>query len=230
MCPFYNACLLLITNFFASQLALLLMQRGADVNAQTKSGWIPMHFSVNTGILELVELLHSHGGRADIVNEWMKTPLDIAKERKNDEMLEILKKRPGTAPAIYAQEPEVQTIVIEAPKALNNAPKHPLESPRSKTTPNLGKFTNRVTVPMPSKSPRRAESIVAPKEEAPQPPTSKPLPQTPADDSLKTRSIRNNPEIIRLSKEVVGLKSDVEFLKNELAKVLERLDRSQTDL
>ena len=60
-------------------MALLLIQRGADVNAQTKSGWIPMHFAVNTGLLELVELLHSHGGRADIVNEWMKTPLDIAK-------------------------------------------------------------------------------------------------------------------------------------------------------
>lgn len=29
------------------------------------------------------------------MNEWMKTPIDIAKERHNEEMLEILKRRPG---------------------------------------------------------------------------------------------------------------------------------------
>ena len=123
-----------------TKLALLLIQRGADVNAQTKSGWIPMHFAVNTGLLELVELLHSHGGRADIVNEWMKTPLDIAKERKNEEMLEVLKKRPGT----FVPQARTPSTSAEGPPpvaAARVAPDSPrtkgLAGPRNKTTPNL---------------------------------------------------------------------------------------------
>lgn len=85
-----------------TKLALLLIQRGADVNCQTKTGWVPMHFAVNTGLVELVELLHSFGGRSDIVNEWMRTPLDIAKERKNEEILEIIKRKPGATTRTHA--------------------------------------------------------------------------------------------------------------------------------
>ena len=55
-----------------------------------------MHFAVNTGNHELAEMLRAHGARADVVNEWLKAPLDLAKDRKDDVMLEILKRKPGT--------------------------------------------------------------------------------------------------------------------------------------
>lgn len=108
----------------------LLLERGADPNAQTKAGWTSMHFAVkrdkerkekqgvfhsqiqvNQGAHELAELLRDFGGRADVVNEWLRCPSDIAKvrtsrfcclflsfsfqDKKDEVMIEILKKKAG---------------------------------------------------------------------------------------------------------------------------------------
>jgi hypothetical protein len=174
-----------------TKIALLLLQRGADVNTQTKTGWIPMHFAVNTGLLELVELLNSYGGRADIVNEWMRTPLDIAKERKNEEMLDILKRRPGVAPVVVPVTPRVEKPAAAATPASNGKPI---------STATSGGFASSASK-IPQKSPR-ANTILPPTQDAPLPPATltKPLPATPSDveagsnnGTVKVRSIRGGP-------------------------------------
>ena len=42
--------------------AQLLLERGAAVNAKTKSGWTPCHFAASDGNVELMRLLVEHGG------------------------------------------------------------------------------------------------------------------------------------------------------------------------
>ena len=75
------------------KLVLLLLQRGAEVNAQTQTGWTALHFAVKQSAKELAELLRSHGARADIVNEWLKAPIDIARDKNDTEMLEVLTRK-----------------------------------------------------------------------------------------------------------------------------------------
>ena len=194
-----------------TKIALLLLQRGADVNMQTKTGWIPMHFAVNTGLVELVELLNANGGRADIVNEWMKTPLDIAKERKNEEMLEVLKRRPGAvapapAPVVPTtpQQQQQAAALSLTPRAVSGGGsvrgQSSSSSSPSSSVPGgwqsagaIGQVSKSPPLP-PSKSPR-AHTIVAPTEAAPLPPTAKPLPAPPTEGAVeipatKVRSIR----------------------------------------
>ncbi len=77
------------------KLALVLLQRGANVNAQTKSGWTALHFAAKDGSKELAELLRSYGARSDIANEWLKTPTDIARDKNDQEVLEILLSKDG---------------------------------------------------------------------------------------------------------------------------------------
>ncbi len=54
------------------EMASLLLHRGANVNAQTGTGWSGLHFATNAENVELVRLLRAYGGRADLINEWLK--------------------------------------------------------------------------------------------------------------------------------------------------------------
>lgn len=180
------------------------------MNAQTKTGWAPMHFAVNTGILELVELLHASGGRSDIVNEWMKTPGDIAKERKYDDMVEVLRKKPGsitqrTMSQSAGSDAVSSGSLTPSSNNANNgpsplkpvaasrgaAPHHNITANQVFSDPLSNSDLQQQAVPMtpeakrptpPPKSPRiQAQSIRAPSQEAPLPPINKPLPMTPTE-------------------------------------------------
>jgi ankyrin repeat protein len=54
------------------EIASLLLARGANVNAQTGTGWAGLHFATNSDNEEMVRLLRAYGGRADLINEWLK--------------------------------------------------------------------------------------------------------------------------------------------------------------
>lgn len=100
------------------ELANLLLQSGANVNAQTSSGWTAMHFAVNGENLELIRLLRAFGGKADIVNEWLKTPFDLAKDKENATMIKLLQTNPSelSIPDLPTSSPEIDTDVLLSPK------------------------------------------------------------------------------------------------------------------
>jgi hypothetical protein len=68
----------------------LLLEHGADVNAQSQAGWIPLHRASYYGPLEVVRLLLEHG--ADVEAKYDgKTALQVAAEEGHDEVVELLR-------------------------------------------------------------------------------------------------------------------------------------------
>jgi ankyrin repeat protein len=107
-------------------MVLVLLQRGADPNVQTQSGWTALHFAVKNSNKDIAELLRSYGARSDIMNEWMKGLFlflvldifftfsiffslftaagDLAREKNDVEMMELLRK-----PALRSNNAKHQT-------------------------------------------------------------------------------------------------------------------------
>jgi ankyrin repeat protein len=119
-------------------IARVLLERGADVNTQTKAGWTPMHFAVNKSSIEMAELLRDFGGKSDTLNEWLKSPTDIARDKKDEAMLLVLRRKgnarsaerrtdePAAASASVSPRPSAEpvesTAVAAAPIVAENAP------------------------------------------------------------------------------------------------------------
>jgi ankyrin repeat protein len=72
-------------------LTALLIDQGADVNAKTEYGNAPLHLAVWTGHLDVVQLLITVGADVNCKNRE-GTPLDIAVDRKNIKIAELLRK------------------------------------------------------------------------------------------------------------------------------------------
>lgn len=69
-----------------------ILQRGIDVNHQDKLGNTALHYAViRERPAELVALLLKYGARKDIRNKEGKTPLDIAIEKGNSRIIDMLK-------------------------------------------------------------------------------------------------------------------------------------------
>ncbi len=95
-----------------------LLERGADPNLQTKSGWTAMHFAVNASAHDLSNMLKDFGARSDVVNEWLKAPTDIAKDKHDEVMMEILKRKAGPLvdPVMVKAAPKPQ-VALSLPVA-----------------------------------------------------------------------------------------------------------------
>lgn len=68
----------------------MLLDRGADPNAQSASGGTPLHTAAFTGDLAVIQMLLAAGGSSHIKNEKGLTPLDIARDRSNSEAAALL--------------------------------------------------------------------------------------------------------------------------------------------
>ncbi|KAN0131543.1 Ankyrin repeat-containing domain protein [Lactarius tabidus] len=64
----------------ALNVALLLLERGADVNAQDKDHGTPLHLASSLGILEIARLLLDHGATANVENIHGQTPLHLVSQ------------------------------------------------------------------------------------------------------------------------------------------------------
>ncbi len=75
-------------------LVTILLDGGADPNAQQSGGWTALHTAAIGGDLAVVQLLLSRGALAWIEAYDMTRPLDFAIERRHHEIVRLLKKQP----------------------------------------------------------------------------------------------------------------------------------------
>ncbi|HEX2718499.1 MAG TPA: ankyrin repeat domain-containing protein [Gemmatimonadaceae bacterium] len=67
-----------------AQVARLLVDGGADVNAVQHGGWTPIHQAAANGDRETAELLIARGAQRDVANDAGVTPAAIAHQRGHD--------------------------------------------------------------------------------------------------------------------------------------------------
>jgi ankyrin repeat protein len=66
------------------EIAKLLIDKGADVNAKTKDNMTPLHNAAQNGCDEIIELLLNSGANVNAKNIFGQTPLHIASMYKSD--------------------------------------------------------------------------------------------------------------------------------------------------
>ena len=72
------------------RLAELLLEHGADVNAQNKDHETPLHLASRLRLHEMARFLLNHGAKVDVMNSEGKTPLQLATRRKGKAMRRLL--------------------------------------------------------------------------------------------------------------------------------------------
>ena len=75
------------------EIVRMLVDKAADPNAKAQSGSTPLHTVGFTGDRESLQLLLAHGADRSIRNNDGKTSLDIARERGNQEVADLLAAR-----------------------------------------------------------------------------------------------------------------------------------------
>jgi uncharacterized protein len=72
------------------EVARLLVESGADVNATAAGGYTPLHLAASNGNREMVELLLEAGANRAVPCDQGKTPADYARERGHADMVAVL--------------------------------------------------------------------------------------------------------------------------------------------
>lgn len=75
------------------EIARALIAAGADVNAEQRHGWTPLHGAADSGDRELVELLLARGADPHAKHQEGKTALDLARENGHAEVVAVLEQR-----------------------------------------------------------------------------------------------------------------------------------------
>ncbi|MFL5330029.1 MAG: ankyrin repeat domain-containing protein [Gemmataceae bacterium] len=75
------------------EIAEMLLNRGANVNAKAAEGVVPLHEASRMGHIELARLLLKHGADANAIDNKGKSPLDWARE--SPEMAKLLRDHGG---------------------------------------------------------------------------------------------------------------------------------------
>jgi uncharacterized protein len=70
----------------------ILLQHGAEVEAQQPQGFTPLHQAAHAGHLQLVELLLRYGASCNTISKDGHTPLDMAQEKGWADVAAILEK------------------------------------------------------------------------------------------------------------------------------------------
>jgi Ankyrin repeats (3 copies) len=69
----------------------LLLEHGADIDAQDEDGWTPLYSASVRGAVEVVRLLLEHGADVEVKDNAGKTALQEAAEEGEDEVVELLR-------------------------------------------------------------------------------------------------------------------------------------------
>lgn len=73
-----------------AEVARLLLEHGAAVDARQEGGWTPLHAAAQSGDVELVTLLLDHGADPALGNDHGKTAVALAEEKGHAEVLKLL--------------------------------------------------------------------------------------------------------------------------------------------
>jgi ankyrin repeat protein len=71
----------------------LLLEHGADINAQNQAGRTPLHRASFNGAVEVVRLLLEHGADVEVKDKYGKTALQLAAREGRDEVVKLLRER-----------------------------------------------------------------------------------------------------------------------------------------
>jgi len=77
------------------EIARLLIQHGANVNARAANDFTPLHESAASGKIDFARLLIEHGADVNAKTTDGKTPLDYAREYNQQDMVELLSNSAG---------------------------------------------------------------------------------------------------------------------------------------
>lgn len=69
-----------------------LLKAGADINAKGENGFTPLHYAVEQGNYNIVNLLIYFGANKSVKNEFNETALDLAVNLDESEIEKFLKK------------------------------------------------------------------------------------------------------------------------------------------
>ena len=83
------------------EIAELLIDEGADMNARTQEGWAPLHWAVGNGYKENIELLIAKGADVNAKTKRGETPLDWVEEEKHKEIVDLLRNHGGKYSTIH---------------------------------------------------------------------------------------------------------------------------------
>ena len=72
------------------EIARMLIEHGANVNARAASDFTPLYESAASGRIEFARLLLEHGADVNAKTSDGKTPLDYAREHGHEDMVELL--------------------------------------------------------------------------------------------------------------------------------------------
>ncbi|VDM41616.1 unnamed protein product [Toxocara canis] len=90
------------------EVARLLLENGAEVNAQDKGGLIPLHNASSYGHLEIAALLIEHGALVDQPDKWGFTPLHEAAQKGRTQICSLLLSHGAN---VYAETHEGQLAI-----------------------------------------------------------------------------------------------------------------------
>ena len=88
---FDSVALILAARDNSVEMVKLLIDHGADVNVRTSNGWAPMFATAFWNSVEAAKLLIDHGADVNVRDDDGDTPLQLAKQRSNEEMVTLLR-------------------------------------------------------------------------------------------------------------------------------------------
>jgi len=103
--------------------ARLLVESGADVDARSEFGYTPLHVAAMEGYLDVARLLVESGADVDARDKKGRTPLDLARKGGHREVMKLLKSarrgrlvQPAKQRPVESQRVEQLLVSVEAPQ------------------------------------------------------------------------------------------------------------------
>lgn len=73
-----------------AQIVRLLLDKGADVNAQDQCGNSPLHHAAHSGSINTICALLDGGADTNVVNDDAQIPIDVARKRHRPDVIALL--------------------------------------------------------------------------------------------------------------------------------------------